>query len=59
MSTGIDRFDEGARRRVEAHGRTVVHEDELVRHPVYTRVVHWSAACASAGRKVCGPSNSS
>jgi formate dehydrogenase subunit gamma len=27
-----------------AHGRTVVHEDELLRHPVYTRVLHWSVA---------------
>ena len=27
-----------------AFGRTVVHEGELLRHPVYTRVVHWSAA---------------
>ena len=27
-----------ARSRVDAHGRTIVHEDELLRHPVYTRV---------------------
>ena len=26
------------------HGRTIVHEDEVVRHPVYTRVLHWSVA---------------
>ena len=24
--------------------RTIVHEGELLRHPAYTRVVHWSAA---------------
>ncbi len=44
MSTAVDRFDEGARRRVDAYGRTVVRENELVRHPVYTRVLHWSVA---------------
>ena len=43
MST-VERFDEYARQRFEAHGRTVVREDELLRHPVYTRVLHWSAA---------------
>jgi formate dehydrogenase subunit gamma len=44
MSTAVERFDEGARARVGAHGRTVVHESELLRHPVYTRVLHWSVA---------------
>jgi formate dehydrogenase subunit gamma len=44
MSTAIERFDEGARARFGAHGRTVVREDELLRHPVYTRVLHWSVA---------------
>ena len=44
MSTAIERFDEGARRRVGEHGRTVVYEGELLRHPVYTRVLHWSVA---------------
>jgi formate dehydrogenase subunit gamma len=44
MSSAVDRFDESARRRLEAHGRTVTHENELVRHPVYTRVVHWTVA---------------
>ena len=43
MST-VERFDEYARQRFEAHGRTVVREDELLRHPVYTRILHWSAA---------------
>jgi len=44
MSTAVERFDEAARRRVGAHGRTVVRDDELLRHPVYTRVLHWSVA---------------
>src|SRR5207302_7626850 len=30
--------------RAEPFGRTVVREDGLLRHPVYTRVVHWTAA---------------
>jgi len=29
---------------VKTFGRTVVHEHEVLRHPVYTRVVHWSVA---------------
>ena len=45
MSNGaIERFDERARQRVGAFGRTVVHGGELLRHPVYTRVLHWGVA---------------
>jgi formate dehydrogenase subunit gamma len=44
MNGAVERFDEGARRRVNAFGRTVVHPGELVRHPVYTRVLHWGVA---------------
>jgi len=44
MSTAVERFDERARARVGEHARTVVHEDELLRHPAYTRVLHWSVA---------------
>ena len=44
MSSAVERFDDSARRRVGAYGRTVVRENELVRHPVYTRVLHWSVA---------------
>lgn len=44
MSSSIDRFDEKARRSFSRHGRTVVHRGELLRHPVYTRVLHWSVA---------------
>jgi len=44
MSTAVDRFDDDARRRFEAHGRTVPRDDELVRHPVYSRFLHWTVA---------------
>lgn len=44
MSTAVERFEEGARRRVGARGTTFVGQDELLRHPVYTRVLHWSVA---------------
>jgi formate dehydrogenase subunit gamma len=44
MNGAVERFDEAARRRVNAFGRTVVHPGELVRHPVYSRVLHWGVA---------------
>jgi formate dehydrogenase subunit gamma len=44
VNGAIERFDEAARRRVDAYGRTVVRENELLRHPVYTRVLHWGVA---------------
>jgi len=44
MTTAVERFDDEARRRVNAHGQTTVREGELVRHPVYTRVLHWAVA---------------
>jgi len=44
MSTASGRFDEAVRERVEAHARTDVREDELLRHPAYTRVLHWASA---------------
>jgi len=40
MTTTVNRIDDGARRRINAYGRTTVREDELLRHPVYTRVLH-------------------
>ena len=40
----IDRFDEKAREGFESAGLTVVYRGELLRHPVYTRVLHWSVA---------------
>jgi len=44
MSWAVERFDENRRRRVDAHGGTQVRDDELLRHSVYTRCLHWSAA---------------
>ena len=44
MSTSVERFDEEARRKFSRHGQTVVHRGELLRHPVYTRVLHWTVA---------------
>src|SRR5438067_10150728 len=44
MSASVDRFDERARREADRVGRNVVHRGELLRHPVYTRFLHWSVA---------------
>jgi formate dehydrogenase subunit gamma len=41
VNTAAERFDE---RLTTRPGPRVVHEDELLRHPVYTRVVHWTVA---------------
>ena len=46
MSTAVERFDDAARAKVGGHARTTIHRDELLRHPAYTRVLHWCvAAC--------------
>lgn len=44
MSTSVERFDDKARSEFSRHGQTVVHRGELLRHPVYTRVLHWVVA---------------
>jgi formate dehydrogenase subunit gamma len=44
MNTAAERFDDSARRRFIAQGRTDVRAGELLRHPVYTRIVHWGVA---------------
>jgi formate dehydrogenase subunit gamma len=44
MTTSVEQFDEQARREFGKLGRTVVHEGELLRHPVYTRFLHWTVA---------------
>jgi formate dehydrogenase subunit gamma len=44
VSGAVEPVDAAARRRVGAYGRTVVRENELLRHRVYTRVLHWSVA---------------
>ena len=44
MNGAVERFDEKARRVAGAHGHTIIHSGELLRHPVYTRIVHWTSA---------------
>ena len=44
MSSSVDRFDDEARRKFSKVGKTTVHRGELLRHPVYTRVLHWTVA---------------
>jgi len=45
MASGaIERFDNEARQKFESMGRTVVYRGEIFRHPVYTRVLHWTVA---------------
>lgn len=44
MNGTVDHVDRRAPRHVATFGRTVVRGDELIRHPVYTRVVHWGVA---------------
>lgn len=42
----MERFNDKARREFSRFGRTEVRRGELVRHPVYTRVLHWTVAVA-------------
>jgi formate dehydrogenase subunit gamma len=44
MSTAIDRFDDKARQAFDQIGQSEVYEGELLRHPVYTRFLHWMVA---------------
>jgi formate dehydrogenase subunit gamma len=44
VRTAIERFDDGARRYAPGYGRTLVREHELLRHTVYTRLLHWTVA---------------
>ena len=44
MTTSVEQFDEKARREFGKLGRTTVHEGEILRHPVYTRFLHWTVA---------------
>jgi formate dehydrogenase subunit gamma len=43
-SSAVERFDDKARESFESHGRTTVYRGELLRHPVYTRALHWTVA---------------
>jgi len=44
MSTSTEQFDRQARGEFARIGTTRVHRGELLRHPVYTRFLHWSVA---------------
>jgi Fe-S-cluster-containing hydrogenase component 2 len=46
MSSGaVERFDDKAREIASnTSGKTTVYRGELLRHPVYTRVLHWAVA---------------
>ena len=44
MASAVERFDQKARNTFESIGETTVYKGELRRHPVYTRVLHWSVA---------------
>ena len=53
MGTVIERFDDKARRAFDSVGKTEVYKGELLRHPVYTRFLHWTVALFSFSR--CSP----
>jgi len=42
--SAVDRFDDQARRSFESFGQTTIYRGELLRHPVYTRALHWAVA---------------
>jgi formate dehydrogenase subunit gamma len=44
MATAVERFDDNARAAFDQIGHNRVHEGELLRHRVYTRVLHWMVA---------------
>jgi formate dehydrogenase subunit gamma len=44
MASAVERFDDKARQAFESVGQTAVYKGELLRHPVYTRVLHWMVA---------------
>lgn len=44
MTTSAEPFDETVVRDLGGLGRTVVREDELLRHTTYTRFLHWTVA---------------
>jgi len=44
MTTSARPYEETVRRDLGGYGRTVVGPDEILRHPTYTRVLHWTVA---------------
>ena len=54
MTSSAEPYGEVVERDLRGIGRTVVHEDELIRHPPYTRVVHWTVAIFFFGALLSG-----
>ena len=44
MTTSAKELDESAHREFARYGRTRVYRGELLRHPAYTRFLHWTVA---------------
>ncbi len=44
MSSSAEEFDRERAAKFARVGKTRVHRGELLRHPVYTRFLHWSVA---------------
>ena len=44
MTASAEPYDEVVQRDVDGLGQTVVREGELLRHPTYTRFLHWTVA---------------
>jgi len=44
MASAVESFDNKAREKFESIGQTTVYRGELLRHPVYTRFLHWLVA---------------
>jgi formate dehydrogenase subunit gamma len=44
MASAVERFDDKARQAFDRFGRTEIYQGELLRHPVYTRFLHWMVA---------------
>jgi formate dehydrogenase subunit gamma len=44
MASAVERFDDKAREAFDRVGRSEVYRGELLRHPVYTRFLHWMVA---------------
>ena len=44
MTTSAKELDESAHREFARYGRTRVYRGELLRHPAYTRFLHWAVA---------------
>ena len=54
MTTSTKPYDEVVQRDLGGLGRTVVREGELLRHPTYTRLLHWTVAIFFFGALLSG-----